>query len=569
MKDKKPVRCAIYTRKSTEEGLDQAFNSLDAQREACAAYIESQKHEGWKLVRVAYDDGGYSGGTMERPALTKLLADVDAGLIDTVVVYKIDRLTRSLADFAKIVERFEKRSVSFVSVTQSFNTTTSMGRLTLNVLLSFAQFEREVTAERIRDKIAASRARGIFMGGCPPLGYDARDRKLVINKTEAETVRLIFRRYLALGSVGNLAAELNAKGITTKAWTSVAGKPVGGGSWYVGPLRWLLRNRVYVGDAVHKGRAYPGEHEPILERSLFEEVQTLLEGNRVARKESIVRESPGLLTGLIFDNRGNAMTPQRSRKKGDGAANVYYVSQALLQHRPNTAGSLPRVAAKAIEGLVVQKLKTFGIAPKPDSTLRETLRFAIRRIQVGKERVVIELPIEAIGEAGATGTRNQIDAAVNRLSEAEKIEVRSDAVVLSIDVRLKTWGGARRAEGWNGSAWSTHTPRPNKALVAALVQAHRWVDLILAGEVSSVEELAKREGLDRKQMRLTLRLVFLAPEIQRAIVTGRQPTRFSLTTLVEDELPSGWSAQRTRLVHKPTLAGECARDRYRKAETVR
>ncbi len=544
MKDKKTVRCAIYTRKSTEEGLEQAFNSLDAQREACAAYIESQKHEGWKLVRVAYDDGGYSGGTMERPALTKLLADVDAGLIDTVVVYKIDRLTRSLADFAKIVERFEKRSVSFVSVTQSFNTTTSMGRLTLNVLLSFAQFEREVTAERIRDKIAASRARGIFMGGCPPLGYDARERKLVINRAEAETVQLIFTRYLALGSVGTLAAELNAKGITTKAWTSVAGKSVGGGSWYVGPLRHLLRNRVYVGDAMHKGKVYPGEHKPILEPDLFEEVQTLLEENRVARKASIVRESPGLLTGLIFDDCGNAMTPQRSRKKGDGAANVYYVSQALLQHRPDRAGSLPRVAAKAIEGLVVQKLKVFGISPKPDSTLRETLRVGIRRIQVGKERVVIMIATEAIGEIGAASSRKKIDAGVKRLSENEKVELQADAVVLSIETHLKTWGGAKHAEGWDGIAWTAHKPKQNKALVAALVRANRWIDLILAGEVSSLDELANRELIDRKQTRLTLRLAFLAPDLQRLILSGHRTGGLSLATLLDRDLPESWSAQR-------------------------
>lgn len=543
MKDKKPVRCAIYTRKSTEEGLDQAFNSLDAQREACAAYIESQKHEGWKLVRVAYDDGGYSGGNMERPALTKLLTDVDAGLIDTVVVYKIDRLTRSLADFAKIVDRFEKRSVSFVSVTQSFNTTTSMGRLTLNVLLSFAQFEREVTAERIRDKIAASRARGIFMGGCPPLGYDARDRKLVINATEAATVRQIFERYQAIGSVGELAAELNKQGITTKRWISANGKQVGGGSWYVGPLRHVLRNRVYVGEAVHKGKVYPGEHEALLDRSLFDKVQSLLEENKVARKKEIERESPGLLTGLIFDDRGNAMTPQLSRKKS-GLAHVYYVSQALLQHRPDTAGSLPRLAATAIEGLVVQKLKAFAIAPKPDTTLRDTLRAGVRRVQVGKEKVVIEIPTEAIGAVGAAATRKQIDSAVNRLSEIEKIDVRSDAVVLSVEVHLKTWGGARRAEGWDGGAWTAHKPRLNNALVAALVQAHRWVDMILAGEVSSLDELAKRERMDRKQARLTLRLALLPPDLQRAILGGRQSGQLVLATFMNRDMSEAWPAQR-------------------------
>lgn len=385
------------------------------------------------------------------------------------------------------------------------------------------------------------------MGGCPPLGYDARERKLVINRTEAETVQLIFTRYLALGSVGTLAAELNAKGITTKAWTSVAGKSVGGGSWYVGPLRHLLRNRVYVGDAVHKGKVYPGEHEPILQRDLFEEVQTLLEQNRVARKESIVRESPGLLTGLIFDDRGNAMTPQLSRKKS-GTANVYYVSQALLQHRPDTAGSLPRVAATAIEGLVVQKLKGFAIGPKPgtreDVALRDTLRAGVQRVQVGKERIVITIPTDAIGEIGTASSRKQIDAAVKRLCENEKVEMRSDAVVLSIETHLKTWGGAKRAEGWDGAAWTAHKPKQNKALVAALVRAHRWVDMILAGEVSSLDDLAKREGMDRKQTRLTLRLAFLAPDLQLSILSGRQASRLVLASLFNRDLSEAWPAQR-------------------------
>lgn len=262
-----PVRCAIYTRKSTEEGLDQAYNSLDAQREACEAYVMSQAGEGWSILPTFYDDGGFSGGNLDRPALQTLLADIDKGLVDVVVVYKIDRLTRALADFARLVERFDKRNVSFVSVTQAFSTTTSMGRLTLNVLLSFAQFERELTTERIRDKFAASRRRGIFMGGNPPLGYDPKDRKLVINEQEAETVRLIFNRYLELKSVGKLRADLEQRNIRSKLWTSAKGNTKGGGSWYVGSLTHFLRNRVYVGDAVHKGEVFPGEHERLSRES--------------------------------------------------------------------------------------------------------------------------------------------------------------------------------------------------------------------------------------------------------------------------------------------------------------
>src|SRR5258706_14850623 len=296
------IRCAIYTRKSTEEGLEQVFNSLDAQREACQAYVLSQAGEGWVALRTLYDDGGFSGATLERPAVQRLLSDIDQGRVDVVVVYKIDRLTRSLADFAKIVERFDKRNTSFVSVTQAFNTTSSMGRLTLNILLSFAQFEREVTAERIRDKFGASRRKGIFMGGNPPLGYDAKDRKLVINPTESETVRFVFQRYLELGSVSRLRAELETKDIRTKSWLSTRGKHMGGGTWYIGPLRHILRNRVYVGDAMHKGTAHPGEHTAILSRDLFDAVQAKLDANRASHHRKKTIGSDALLTGLVFDD---------------------------------------------------------------------------------------------------------------------------------------------------------------------------------------------------------------------------------------------------------------------------
>ena len=349
------IRCAIYTRKSTEEGLDQAFNSLDAQREACAAYIISQAGEGWTCLPNLYDDGGYSGGSMERPGLRQLLQDIDAGLIDVVVVYKIDRLTRSLADFARIVERFEARNASFVSVTQAFNTTTSMGRLTLNVLLSFAQFEREVAAERVRDKIAASRKKGIFMGGPAPLGYDARDRKLVINEAEAETIQFIFNRYLET-SIGQVLEELEAKGITTKAYVSRTGLSKGGGRWFIGPLRHILRNRVYAGDAVHKDKVYPGQHTAIIDRALFDRVQAKMAANTVTIKRTRTIESRSLLPGLIFDDRGNAMTPQRSSFVPGKPRYRFYVSQAILQHRRHAGGSLMRVSALPVEDFVLRHM---------------------------------------------------------------------------------------------------------------------------------------------------------------------------------------------------------------------
>jgi len=310
------IRCAIYTRKSSEEGLEQDFNSLDAQRESCEAFILSQKHEGWTALPEMYDDGGISGGTLERPALKRILADIEAHRIDTLVVYKVDRLTRSLGDFAKIVEIFDKRNVSFVSVTQQFNTTTSMGRLTLNMLLSFAQFEREVTGERIRDKIAASKKKGMWMGGNVPLGYLVKDRKLLIDEAEANTVRHIYRRYAALGSVWALKEELDCDGIVSKARVDRYGRATGGNSIARGALYTMLQNRIYRGRIVHKDKHYPGEHEAIVDEALWDEVQRQLGANRVDRASGTDAAEPSLLAGLIYDDSGQRMTPSHANKKG-------------------------------------------------------------------------------------------------------------------------------------------------------------------------------------------------------------------------------------------------------------
>ena len=323
------TRCAVYTRVSTDERLDMEFNSLDAQREAALSYIASQKHEGWMFVGDRYDDGGFSGGTLERPALQRLLRDVEHCTIDVIVVYKVDRLSRSLTDFARIVEIFERHNVSFVSVTQAFNTTTSMGRLTLNILLSFAQFEREVIGERIRDKFAASRARGMWMGGTPPLGYDVIDRKLVVNETEAELVRLIFKRFLRVGSATKLAQELRRAGQTTKAWTTQdgnhhPGKPIDKGAIYK-----IINNRVYLGEAVHKGTPYPGEHEATIDRAIWDKVRAILAANRVARANGTRGQTPALLKGVIFGPGGHAMTPSHTRK--DGKLYRYYVSTDAIR----------------------------------------------------------------------------------------------------------------------------------------------------------------------------------------------------------------------------------------------
>src|SRR5829696_106949 len=311
---KKVLRCAVYTRVSTEYGLEQEFNSLDAQRESSEAYVKSQAHEGWRLLPTQYNDGGFSGGSLNRPALQKLLADIRDRLVDVVVVYKVDRLTRSLADFAKLVELFDAQGVSFVSVTQAFNTTTSMGRLTLNVLLSFAQFEREVTGERIRDKIAASKKKGLRMGGPVPLGYEVSNKKLVVHEREAEQVRLIFRRYLELGCLTKLAQALREEGICTKVSRRRNGSIRGGIAFTKGPLAYCLRNRVYVGEVIHKDQYYPGEHDAIVDRALFEAVQQELAAK--ARSTGLHRIAGSLLTGRIFDDRGNRMTPTTAKKGG-------------------------------------------------------------------------------------------------------------------------------------------------------------------------------------------------------------------------------------------------------------
>jgi DNA invertase Pin-like site-specific DNA recombinase len=359
----KMQRCAIYTRKSSEEGLDQAFNSLHAQREACEAYIKSQAQEGWKVLPATYDDGGFSGGNIERPALQRLLADIDAGRVDTVVVYKIDRLTRSLADFAKIVERLDAAGASFVSVTQAFNTTTSMGRLTLNVLLSFAQFEREVTGERIRDKIAASKAKGMWMGGTLPLGYDGptdlATRALVVNEGEAEQVRLIFRRYIELGSVSALERWLHQQAIRSKAHLTRSGRAMGGLPFSRGALFHLLANRTYLGEITHKDKSYPGAHPPIVEPALFDAAQALLSANRTTHRQHPTKVSTMPLRGLLFDADGQPMSPTFAHGRG-GKVYRYYVSAPLQQGRgwQLEGDAIRRVPAEAVEALVLDRLQT-------------------------------------------------------------------------------------------------------------------------------------------------------------------------------------------------------------------
>src|ERR1700756_4132289 len=397
----KPQRCAIYTRKSSEHNLDLEFNSLDAQREACEAYIKSQAHEGWRLVPERYDDGGLSGASLDRPALQQLLADVRAGKITIVVVYKDDRLSRPLADFAKLVELFDEHGVSFVSITQSFNTTSSMGRLTLNVLLSFAQFEREVIGERVRDKIAASKRKGLWVGGPVPLGYRCVDKRLGIVPEEAEAVRAIFSLYLELGSMGALLAELDRRGIRTKVNGRRDGRGTGGIRFGVGPLAHLLKNRFYIGEVHYRGEVYRGEHEPILAHDVFESVQAKLAANAVERQVRL-RGSATLLAGRLFDDRGNRMSPTHANKKG--VRYRYYVSQALLQNRKGESGSIARVPAPEIENLVCDEARRPLAAmgrPEPANSLmdRELIECHVSRVIVTPQ--ALEVVLNPASEASA------------------------------------------------------------------------------------------------------------------------------------------------------------------------
>jgi DNA invertase Pin-like site-specific DNA recombinase len=370
----KRSRCAIYTRKSSEEGLDMEFNSLEAQREACEAYVASQKAEGWVAIRDRYDDGGFSGGTLERPALKRLIADIEAGLIDVIVVYKIDRLSRSLMDFARLVEVFDRNSVTFVSVTQSFNTTTSMGRLTLNILLSFAQFEREVIGERIRDKFAASRKRGMWMGGFVPMGYDVKDRKLVVNEAEAATVRMIFERFAAIGSASTLGRALQAEDVRNKR-----GKRIDKGFIYK-----LISSRVYLGEAVHKGTSYPGEHDAIITQELWGRVHAILKESPRERRAKNRNSSEALLKGIIFTDTGAAMTPTYTRK-GERLYH-YYTSMDLIRNRETGGAGPMRLAAAMVDGAVIKEMRRIIGAPEIAARVIEAQR---RDGGLADERLVV------------------------------------------------------------------------------------------------------------------------------------------------------------------------------------
>ena len=517
----KKVRCAIYTRVSTDQGLEQDFNSLDAQHYASQAYIRSQAQAGWALIRSKYDDGGFSGGNTDRPALQKLLGDVRAGKVDVIVVYKVDRLTRSLADFAKLVELFDQHGVSFVSVTQQFNTTTSMGRLTLNVLLSFAQFEREVTSERIRDKIAASKRKGLWVGGMAPLGYDAKDRKIMVNKAEAECVRIIFRSYLKLGSLNLLMADLRKRGIVTKLRGLKSGKNVGGIPFTRGPLAHLLRNQFYIGNVVFKGETLPGAQPAIVDRDLFEAVQAKL--NEQANNHKVTRtKSEALLTGRLFDDRGHRMTPTYARK---GTTNTGTISRQPWC-RAKRSTQEPSAASRHVK-----------------SRRRRRIASEVSRPARRQQRCCPH-PQARRPRRSPAGPSDRRTRRWKKYRSSTKADSQTDRVP------WRKTPSTRRREILVPESVASQTIRPirseNRALlVTSIARGRRWLNELLADANTDVERIAAREACSLRKVNMTISLAFLAPDLVKAAIEGRLPHGMGVARLCE--LPAEWSRQHRML----------------------
>jgi site-specific DNA recombinase len=519
----KPVRCAIYTRVSTDHGLDQEFNSLDAQYEAASAYIKSQAHAGWTLIRSRYDDGGYSGGSTDRPDLQRLLDDIRARKIDVIVVYK-----RSLADFAKLVELFDAHGVSFVSVTQQFNTTTSMGRLTLNVLLSFAQFEREVTSERIRDKIAASKRKGIWVGGTLPLGYEMKDGKIAIVEEEAELVRSIFRRYLELGSVNELLRDLKERNIRTKTRLLSTGATRGGIPFGRGALYYLLSNLFYIGEVKYKNEILPGEQPPVMDRALFEAVRQKSLAQWSHR--TIVRnKSDHLLTGLLFDDAGHRMIPTHATKAG--IRYRYYVSTPVLHGEAKTAstGLVSRVPAPDIEDIVVKFLKEHLAAEQDGATTsvvplgnRGDLAQLVAGIVVHKDRLIVRLKSNNADDASDCSDDRSLTIPWQKPPSKRPRQILLPHNKSRSDARPEQF--ERRAR-----------------LISAIARGRRWLDDVVSGRVTTIAELCAREKCSVRQVNMTISLAFLAPNLVKAAVEGRLPRGIGIERLRDP--PTEWSRQ--------------------------
>jgi site-specific DNA recombinase len=541
----KLVRCAIYTRKSTEEGLDQAFNSLDAQREACEAYIQSQRREGWRMVSKAYDDGGYSGGSLERPALAALLGDIKAGRIGIVVVYKIDRLTRSLADFSKLIETLDAAGCSFVSVTQAFNTSSSMGRLTLNVLLSFAQFEREVTAERIRDKITASKKKGMWMGGMVPLGFD-RDtgddqRRLKVNAAEARSVRFLFSAYDETPCLSTVCETAHEAGILSKARQFKSGVNYGGKPLRRGQIHFILTNPIYAGMVRHRGTVYPGQHDAIIDPDLFVRVQEKLaiNGRKPRGSVSASGRTRSPLSGRVFDEQGNRLTPTHTRGKS-GRAHRYYVSTAPKRASTNRTGW--RLPAPALE-------ETIGQAVRNHLAIAGNRRILLKVVASPDADLVAEIGTTLSNASAAelcllvdkvTIAQGQLDIHLDKAALAARYnlpldQIDDDALIIATPFATRRRGVETRIVAGDMK------PAPDPTLVSTLAKAHRWIAHMKAGV--SAATIAKSEKTSDAFIRVRANLAFLSPRIQEAILVGTQPPDLSLERIVRSGIPFDWDQQ--------------------------
>jgi site-specific DNA recombinase len=575
LEHKPAIRCAIYTRKSSEEGLEQSFNSLDAQRESSEAFILSQRQEGWRVVPTRYDDGGYSGGNMERPALKRLLEDVEAKKVNVIVVYKVDRLTRSLSDFAKIVEALDARGVSFVSVTQQFNTTSSMGRLTLNILLSFAQFEREVTGERIRDKIAASKKKGMWMGGLVPLGYDLEGRKLVPNPKESDLVCKIFSAYLKLGFVSKLAVQLDRDKIRSKVWLTRTGTRLGGVALARGALYALLRNRLYVGDIRHRDQWYPGEHKGVVPRDLWDKVQVQLNRNLRTRRKRARDQASSLLTGLVEDAAGNRFIPSFTIKRGRRYR--YYVSQLAIKSPGGERNGPTRVPAHELEGRITERLLVFlksdadvfdrlgaedespaisrnlvAAAKKlaarlpslPSDDLRDLLGTFLRRVVIQENSIEIMISRKELRRLLENG--GKVLAA--SLSDKRTPVDADDLISLIIEAKQKRCGGEVHLVVPPNSSASVEHPRPS--LIKALARAHGWYESVVQGQALDMRSLARQAGLTERYVGKLFGCAFLAPDIIESILEGRQPHDLNFERLCQN-VPLNWAGQREHFGFPP------------------
>ena len=565
---KRTLRCAIYTRKSSEEGLEQDFNSLEAQREACEAYIRSQAHEGWKALPARFDDGGFSGGSLERPALQQLLVEIREKRLDVIVIYKIDRLTRSLMDFAKLADLFDQNGVSFVSVTQQFNTTTSMGRLMLNVLLSFAQFEREITGERIRDKIAASKKKGMWMGGTVPIGYDVENRKLVVNHKDAETVRTLFRLYLEFGSVRKVWAEARRLNLRTAIRVSSNGIQTGGKPFCPGNIYNLLQSPYFIGRMPHKGQSYASSHPAIIDPETWEAVQAKLAANRVDRRFDRNSKHKNPLVGILYDAKGVRFTPSHARKKGQKYR--YYIDPALTTGVTPAKAHLPRIPALEIEHAVRRTLMDLlkdgpklleivdddlggarterlltnarglaaALAEATPLSWMSLVRPALMKVIVEEATLCLCISKERLCKV-LLGEADEISASGNGIADG------SQTYNLRVDARIRMRGGVMKLVVGNGG--TIFEAPPEITLLRTIARAHDWAERLREGKVNSVREIAKEEGLTDSYLTRVIRLGFLAPVIVNLIVEGRASPDTTVGRLFREDIPQIWIEQESRI----------------------